>query len=75
MNRAITEAVAVVGCGPDGAELAVEELLVAFHAQLVRSIYLFHVVLVQEPVDDIDAKHVACASRRKSEARVVLIRV
>lgn len=69
----LTEPVAVVGCGPDSAELVVKENLISFHAKLVRSKYLFHRVFMKEPVDDVYPEHVPGAPRGQSEACVAWV--
>ena len=71
----LTEPVAIVGSAPHRAELAFEQYLVAFHTQLMCAVYLCHVVLVQEPIDHVDAKHVPCSSSAHSEPRVIRVRI
>ncbi len=66
-TREIPAPVAVVRCGPDGAEAVVVEDLVAFLAELVGAQDMRHAVYLEELAYDLGAEGVACAAGGEGE--------
>lgn len=66
-TRAIPTSITIIGRGPHCAKTVVEEDGKTFHAELVCSEDVFHVVCFEEFTDYAGAECVACASENKSE--------